>query len=149
MYSSISAGGFAQSESRMALWSRRSAPWSERGDSFDQPEAREAANRIGRDAPEPGGLRPSKPLRRTPANGDDGQHGRDEQQLANLDADIEEQQRNRDRRLRQADFRERTGETQSVHQPERERDGPRPACGDPGPATVDLNDLPRDKDNAQ
>src|SRR5688572_19075131 len=123
--------------------------WSERGDSFDEPEAREAANGIRRKAPEPGGLRHSKPLRRTPANCDDGQHGPDEHQLANLYTDIEEQQRNRDRRLRQADFRERTGETESVHQSERERHNPRPACGDPGPATVHLDDLARDKENAQ
>ena len=95
-----------------------------------------AANGIRRDAPEPGRLRQSKPLRRAPANGDHCQHGSDEQQLPNLHADIEEQQGDRNRRLRQADLRQRTGEPESVHQPERERHDPRPACGDPGPATV-------------
>src|SRR4051812_27710286 len=122
---------------------------SERGDSLDEPEAREAADGIRRDAPEPRGLWQSEALRRAPANRDDCQRGRDEHQLANLDADVEEQQRNRDRRLRQADFRERAGETESVHRPERERHHPRPACGDPGPATVHLDDLARDKENAQ
>src|SRR5690349_4927704 len=52
--------------------------WSERGDSFNQPEAGEAANGVGREPPEPDGLRQSKPLRGAPANCDDGQNGRDE-----------------------------------------------------------------------
>src|SRR3954466_4612118 len=72
---------------------------SERGDSFNEPEAREAADGIRRDPPEPGDLRQSKALRRAPAHCDRCQHGADEHQLTNLDADIEEQQRNRDRRL--------------------------------------------------
>src|SRR6476646_11387605 len=100
----------------MVSW--RTVRSSERGDWVDEPEAREAASGIGRDPPEPGNVRQSKPLRRAPPNSDDCQHGPDEQQLAKLYADIEEQPRHRDRRLRQADLRERTGETESVHQPE-------------------------------
>src|SRR6185436_10995793 len=102
----------------MVSW--RSVRWSERGDSFDQPEARERANGIRRDAPEPDRLRHAKPLSRAPANADHCQHSSDKQQLTNLYADIEEQQRNRDRRLRQADLRERTGKAEAVQQPERE-----------------------------
>jgi hypothetical protein len=51
----------------------------ERGDSFYQPETREGANGIRPDAPEPDGLRQSKPLPGAPANCDHRQHSSDKE----------------------------------------------------------------------
>jgi len=42
----------------------------------------------------------------------------DDEELPQLDADVERQQRDRQMLLRQADFLQRSGETQSVDQPE-------------------------------
>ena len=65
------------------------------------------------------------PCGRPPA----GDHSSDEEQLTDLDADIEKEQRDRNRRLRQANLAQRAGETESVQQSERERDHPRPPFG--------------------
>ncbi len=53
------------------------------------------------------------------------EHGRDEQELAELDSDIEEQERERHGLLGHADLAQRTGEAEPVQQTERERDDPR------------------------
>ena len=65
------------------------------------------------------------------------------------DSDVEEQQRQRNRILRQADLGQRARETQPVQQPERERHDPRIALRESGPALPAVHDLGRDEDDAE
>ena len=52
-------------------------------------------------------------------------HRGDEDELPDLDAEIEEQQRGRDRVMRQSDFGERSGKAEAVQEAEAEGDEPR------------------------
>ena len=65
------------------------------------------------------------------------EHVGDEQQLADLDADVEEQQRERDVPFGQADLAQRAGKAEAVQEAERERDEPRrPAVNAFAPAAT-------------
>src|SRR5690606_17528868 len=97
--------------------SRTSSVENGRG-ALDRPERGNGSDHVGRRA------RPSDGLgqRRAAPSPNAAEHGRDEQELTELDADVEEQQRDRHRVLRQADLGERAGEAETVQEPERERD---------------------------
>ena len=58
------------------------------------------------------------------------EHRRDERELTDLDADVEEQQRERHGLRGHADLAQRAREPEAVQQPERERDDPREARGE-------------------
>ena len=77
---------------------------SKRGDALDDPESRYAADGIWRNAPSPHGWRHADAPVGLPCERNDGEDRCDEQDLADLDADVEEEQRDGNRRLRQADF---------------------------------------------
>jgi len=66
-----------------------------------------------------------------------GQYAGDEQQLSDLDADVEHQQRDRDRLLRQTDLRQRARKPKAMQQPEREGDDPWGARGESRAPAVD------------
>ena len=70
-----------------------------------------------------------------------GDHAGDKEQLANLDADIEAQQRGGNRRPWQAHFSQRTGETEPVQQAEGECDDPRVSFGEARMAASAVNVL--------
>ena len=53
-----------------------------------------------------------------------GQHDSDEAELTEFDADVEEEQRERDGVLRETDFAQRAGEAESVQQAEYEGNDP-------------------------
>ena len=74
---------------------------------------------------------------------------RDEQQLARLDPDVEEQQRQRYGLRRQADLGQCAREAEAVQQPEGERDDPRPALRQSRSPLPCVRDLAGDEDDAQ
>src|SRR5579863_1715980 len=92
----------------------------ERGDSLEHPVARDAADGIRRDSPEPDWLRHADPASEPACCCGDRKDRSDEQQLSDLDPDVKEEQRDRDRPLRQADLCQGTGKPEPVQQPERE-----------------------------
>ena len=77
------------------------------------------------------------------------EHGSDEGELAQFDADVEEEQRERNRVLRQADFAQRACKAEPVQQAECECDHPRRAFGQSRFALASANDFRRDKHDAQ
>ena len=74
---------------------------------------------------------------------------RDEGELPDLDAEIEEQERERNRVLRQADLAERAGEAEAMQQAEREGHEPRPARRQARPAAARVHDLDGDEHDRQ
>ena len=72
-------------------------------------------------------------------------HGRHEGELPELDAKVEEQQRQRDRVLRQPDLRERAGEAEAVQQTEGEGHDPGQPRGQARPPAPRVHDLGRDE----
>ncbi len=64
-------------------------------------------------------------LQQLPQHEIDGHERQDEQDLADLDADVEKQQRRRQLRLRQPDLAQHGRETEPVQESERDRDGDR------------------------
>ena len=77
------------------------------------------------------------------------QEGADEDQLADLDTDVEHEQRGRNGGLRQADLLQRAGEAEAVQQAETEGDDPGRARGQAGPAVQAVQDLHRDEGDRQ
>ena len=73
----------------------------------------------------------------------DTQDRRDEEKLTNFNANIEEQQRHWNRRLRQADCVQGTCKTESMQQAKSESDNPRPALGPTLPPFARMNNLAR------
>ena len=78
-----------------------------------------------------------------------GHGGNYEDQLTQLDADVEHQQRDRNRVLRQSDFGQRTCEAEAVEQAETERDDPGRPRREPGLAAQPVHDLRCDEHDAQ
>jgi hypothetical protein len=115
--------------------------------SFDEPEGGDATDCIGGRRLRRGvrGLRIDAEPAESPANkGRARQRGHyrcDEAELSELDADIGEEQRERNGILREADFVEHAGETKAMQQSERERHDPRPTLGQSRPALVTMDDL--------
>src|SRR5207248_11162034 len=89
---------------------------------------------------------------------DDREHDQD---LAQLHADVETQERPRERSVRQSELAEHAGEAESVDEPERERDSRAPVAAartrakileadvDDAERDQGLDDAPRDPDHAQ
>ena len=77
------------------------------------------------------------------------QHGGDEQQLARLDAEIEEQQGDRDMPCGHADLAQRPGEAEAVQQAEGKGHEPGRARGDAWPAVARMQDLRRHEHDRQ
>src|SRR5690606_20405830 len=96
------------------------APLPDRGAAFEYPKRGESTNCIRGGARPPVGNRD----REAPDGGTEREHGRYEHELAELDADVEEEERERHRALGHADLGQRAGEAEAVQQPERERDDP-------------------------
>src|SRR5262245_56291086 len=80
---------------------------------------------------------------------DQEQNDENENELPDLDAHVEKQKRNRERRLWDAKRRQRGSEANTMQETERERDHPRVARGEPGLAALKLHDLNPDEDDAQ
>ena len=78
-----------------------------------------------------------------------GEHDGDEQELACLDAQVEEQQRDRDVALRQPDLAQGAGEAEAVQQPERERHDPGHPRARPDPPVTRVHDLGGDEHDAE
>ena len=102
----------------------RLGQYSKSGDALNDPEGREAADGIRRHGPGPCRSRYVDAPRDPPCQRNNGEHGSDEEQLADLDADVKEQQRDRDRCLRQTDLRQRSSEAEAMQQAEGEGDNP-------------------------
>jgi hypothetical protein len=66
-------------------------------DSLDAPECRNAADAIRRNAPGPRRLRHCEASHDLARSRNDGEDGRDEQELSDLDADVEKEQRDGNR----------------------------------------------------
>ena len=88
---------------------------------MDDPEHCDAADGIRGNAPRPSGLRQVTPPHDSPREGNDEEDGCDEPKLSKLDADVEEEQRDGNRRLGQTDFAQCTSEAEAVEQAKGER----------------------------
>src|SRR5262245_53298506 len=80
---------------------------------------------------------------------DQQQNDEHKNELPDLNADVEEQERDRQRRLRDAERRQRGGKAKTMQKAERERDHPRIARGQPRLAALKLHDLDPDEHDAQ
>ena len=87
--------------------------------------------------------------RQAPRDEDDDSDRGDEQQLACLDTDVEEQQGQRHGLLWQADLGQRARKAEAVQQSEDEGNDPRPALCQPRPPLPCVHDLGGDEDDAQ
>jgi hypothetical protein len=102
---------------------RRLGP--EAQEALEEPKGRECPERIGRRW-----LRGAdRELRESAAEQQraSSEHGADENELSDLDAEIESEERNRQIALRQTDLREGSGKAEAVQQSEAKRHHPWPA----------------------
>src|SRR5262249_50853481 len=114
-------------------------------DAQQEPERRNAADAVGRQRIAPARQRrlraPMRPYQR--------EHNEHEGKLPELGANVEEQQRERQRRLWNPQRGQRGREAEPVQQPEGERHDPRTARGESDLAALQLHDLDADEDDAE
>lgn len=95
-------------------------------------------------------MAPAQKTRLGPAvRSDQRKHDGDEGEPSDLDPDIEEEQRNRQHRLRDSEGCQRTGESQTVQETECEGDDPGIVGRQPGLVALQLHHLDADEDDAQ
>src|SRR4029077_5423254 len=111
---------------------------------LNHPKGRHTADAIGRDTPCPCWLWERSALNEPSPQCHDAQDRCDEEELADLDAKIEKQQRNGNRCLGKTDGSQRAGETESVQQAKGERDNPGPALCPALPALTGMHNLAGD-----